>query len=144
LRVLIVEDYGDAADSLAAVLRVHGFDVAVAGDGTTAHAAAAAQPPDVLLIDIGLPGQSGWEVAPRLWGLCPCRPLTIAITGYGLPADRQRSRDAGFDFHLLKPVDPAELTAVLREHGRRMLGGAVGAQENAPTPQCRPGQVPTA
>jgi DNA-binding response OmpR family regulator len=124
LHVLIVEDQADAGDSLALVLRMYGFDVAVARDGAEAYTAARAQPPDVLLMDIGLPRLNGWEVARQLRELCPVRPLTIAVTGYGLPADRQRSRDEGFDFHLLKPVEPLELAAVLREHGRRVAGRA--------------------
>jgi CheY-like chemotaxis protein len=122
LRVLIVEDYPDAGDSLALLLRMQGFDVAVAGDGASACAVATAHAPDVLLMDIGLPGPDGWQVAKQLQGLCPCRPLTIAITGYGQPADRQRSRAEGFDLHLLKPVDPAELAAMLEEHRRALQG----------------------
>jgi DNA-binding response OmpR family regulator len=121
LRVLLVEDYADAGESQAMLLRRSGFDVAVAMDGPSACAAARDQPPDVLLADLALPEMDGYQVAKLVCGLCPVKPLVIALTGFGQEADRRRSRDEGFAYHFVKPVDPPELIAVLREHARSLF-----------------------
>jgi DNA-binding response OmpR family regulator len=125
LRILLVEDYADAGESQAMLLRRAGFDVTVAMDGPSACAAARDQPPDVLLADLALPGMDGYQVAKLVCERCPVKPLVMAITGFGQEADRRRSRDEGFAYHFVKPVDPPELIAVLREHARSLA--AVGA-----------------
>ena len=113
-RILVVDDNVDGADSLALLLELGGHEVAAAHDGREALAVAAAFAPDVVLLDIGLPELDGYEVARRL----RADPRTagarlIALTGWGSDADKRRSRDAGFDAQLTKPVDAATLTAVL-------------------------------
>jgi two-component system, OmpR family, response regulator len=114
LRVLVVEDDADGALSLAQFLRGLGHEVEVAPDGQAAVEAAQARPPDVVLLDIGLPGLDGWEVARRLQGHpAGKRPLLVALTGYGREADRRRSDEAGIDLHLTKPVDPDQLRWLL-------------------------------
>jgi PAS domain S-box-containing protein len=105
-RVLIVEDNADAAESLVLLLEVLGLRVRAVGDGPTALQAARANPPDVMLVDIGLPGMSGYEVAqqirqdPQLRGT-----VLVALTGYGQEEDRHRALAAGFDYHMVKPVE---------------------------------------
>jgi two-component system OmpR family response regulator len=114
LRVLVVEDHADTADSLALLLTLFGHEVRVARDGPTALEMARAFPPDVVLLDIGLPGIDGWQVAERLRQQSgQKRPLLIAVTGYGQDADHRRSQEAGIDLHLLKPVDPDQLRRLL-------------------------------
>jgi CheY-like chemotaxis protein len=130
-RVLIVEDDRDAATSLAVLLGLHGHSAQVAGDGWAALAAFAADPPEVVLIDIGLPGGlDGWEVARRLRELPGGRgPALIALTGYGHDQDRHRSEAAGFTFHLVKPADPTLLLQLLRGYAdrqERQEGGGKG------------------
>jgi CheY-like chemotaxis protein len=100
--------------SLAMLLRIKGHDVQVALDGPAGLRLAADQPPDVVLLDIGLPGLDGYLLA-RSIGEQPGekRPLLVAITGRNNEADRRRSVDAGIDLHLAKPVDPAQLEALL-------------------------------
>jgi len=109
LRVLVVDDSPDAAESLAKLLRLAGHEVLVAHDGQRALELAAADRPTVMLLDIGLPGMDGYEVCRRMrqQGFADAR--IIAVTGYGQDRDRQRSREAGFDSHAIKPVDPSEL-----------------------------------
>jgi PAS domain S-box-containing protein len=105
-RVLIVDDNVDAADSLGMLLREWGCDVQLANDGQSAIRAARLRSPDVVLLDIGLPGMDGFEVARRLRRAPELENvLIIAVTGYGSELDRQRSLEAGFDHHLAKPVD---------------------------------------
>jgi CheY-like chemotaxis protein len=114
LRVLVVEDHADAAASMAIFLRHYGHEVEVAPDGPAALRIAADNPPDVALLDNGLPGMDGCEVARRLQEKAAGRKLLlIAITGYGQEEDRRRSREAGIHLHLLKPVDPEELKELL-------------------------------
>jgi CheY-like chemotaxis protein len=113
-RVLVVDDNVDAAESLATVLRMWDYEVWTAFDGPEALQAAASCRPDVILLDIGLPGLDGYEVARRLRANPTAgRPLVAALTGYGQEEDRRRSREAGFDLHLVKPVDPDELLRLL-------------------------------
>ena len=109
-RVLIVEDNADARDMLRYMLEAGGQDVAEAADGHEALRAVREFRPDIALIDIGLPGMDGFEVARLIRaGAGTARLRLIALTGYGQPTDRQRARDAGFDEHLVKPVDPTRL-----------------------------------
>jgi CheY-like chemotaxis protein len=114
LRVLIVEDNRDAADSLQMLLECLGHQTAVAYTGPDGLRLALSWQPDVVLSDIGLPGLDGWELARQL-RLTPDLSQTrlIAVTGYGSDADRDRSRQAGFDYHLTKPCDPADLRGLL-------------------------------
>jgi CheY-like chemotaxis protein len=104
-RVLVVDDNVDAADMLAEAIRALGHDVRLAHDGPAAIHVAQAFAPEVVFLDIGLPGMDGYEVAVRL-RRPPLAPMTlVALTGYGRDADKLRARDAGFDQHLVKPVD---------------------------------------
>jgi CheY-like chemotaxis protein/anti-sigma regulatory factor (Ser/Thr protein kinase) len=111
-RVLVVEDNGDAREMLTALVELGGHMVQAAEDGLCALELAQSWKPDVALVDIGLPGIDGYELARRLRAR-PDRPRLIAITGYGQHADRQRAADAGFDAHFVKPVDPAQLLSAL-------------------------------
>ncbi|HEX9942031.1 MAG TPA: ATP-binding protein [Thermoanaerobaculia bacterium] len=114
LRVLVVEDNLDAAESLATLLRLWNHDVAVVHDGRTALEAAREQQPEVVLLDIGLPGLDGYQVARRLreeLGLD--HTLLVAMTGYGQPEDRRRSLEAGIHHHFVKPVEPIVLRNLL-------------------------------
>jgi len=115
-RVLVVDDNVDAAESLAMVLRLEGHDVEVAHSGPSALAAARIRPPEWVLLDIGMPGMDGYEVARTLRVEPGLENVTlVALTGWGQEEDRQRSKQAGFDHHLTKPVEPSTLQAVLSE-----------------------------
>ncbi|MCC2667839.1 MAG: histidine kinase [Armatimonadetes bacterium] len=112
--ILLVEDNVAAAVTLAEVLELWGYEVRLAHSGSLALAAAAAARPDLVLLDIGLPEMDGYEVARRLRADPTLRgTLLVALTGYGQESDRQRAREAGFDYHLTKPVDPQELERLL-------------------------------
>jgi PAS domain S-box-containing protein len=114
LRVLVVDDNADAADSMVMLLRMQGHEVDAAYDGATALETARARRPQVVLLDIGLPILSGYEVARRLRGQGGADSLLlVALTGYGHEESRRQARAAGFDHFLVKPVDPAELTQLL-------------------------------
>lgn len=113
-RVLVVDDNADAAAMLAAILRHLGSEVHVAHSGIEALREAELLRPDVILLDIGMPGMNGFEVARRLRAQRPERqPLIIAVTGWGKPDDEARSREAGFDLHLVKPVEGYQLERIL-------------------------------
>ncbi len=115
-RVLLVEDSVDGAASLATLLGLRGLVVTVVGDGVAALAAAAQSRPDIVLLDLGLPKMNGFEVCRALRALPGGEHLTIvAISGWGQESDRRHSAAAGFDAHLVKPVEVDELLAVL--HG---------------------------
>jgi two-component system CheB/CheR fusion protein len=109
----VIDDNRDAANSLA-MLRMAGHEVRTACDGPAALELAPRFRPEVVLLDIGLPGMGGYEVArrlraqPELEGVVP-----VALTGYGQDEDRRRSRENGFDYHLTKPVEPAGLQRLL-------------------------------
>jgi signal transduction histidine kinase/CheY-like chemotaxis protein len=112
--VLVVDDNRDAAEMLTLMLRLDGHEVRVAHDGAEALREVRDWTPEVVLLDIGLPGMSGYEVARHLLGGNGApRPLLVAMTGYGQDEDRRRSREAGFTHHLVKPVDPQELRQLL-------------------------------
>ncbi len=105
-RVLVVDDNVDSAEILAKLLRMSGHDVRTAYTGPTALEAAVAHLPDVVLLDIGLPGLNGYEVARRLRQDPQLKDVRlVAMTGYGQESDLQLAREAGFDRHLVKPVD---------------------------------------
>jgi signal transduction histidine kinase len=113
-RVLIVDDNLDAATSLAMVLRLEGHEVSLAHDGPAALAAIDQHRPEVVFLDIGLPGMSGYEVARRAREGGSMRDgLLVAMTGYGQDQDRQNCHEAGFDLHLVKPVDPTMIREML-------------------------------
>ncbi len=113
-RVLVVEDNQDAADSLADLLRIFGYEVRVAYSGPAGLEAAQLFHPEIVLCDIGLPGLDGYEVARRLRSDAGTTAVRlIAVTGYGDENDRERARQAGFDEHLVKPVDPDRLLGEL-------------------------------
>lgn len=112
--ILLIEDNDDARDSLQRLLELDGHRVTAAGDGDSALACLRAARPDVALIDLGLPGMDGYELARRIRLDTGDAILLVALTGYGLPADRLRTREAGFDWHLVKPVDREALDEVLR------------------------------
>lgn len=115
LRILVVDDNRDTADTEALLLRAHGHQVEVAHDGPTALELAHQFRPHVFLLDLGLPGLNGYEVAVRLRKEGFANEPLIAISGYGQPDDRERCRQAGFDHHLVKPVENSALLALLRE-----------------------------
>ena len=122
-RILIVDDNVDAAAALNLLLQSLGHETSVAHDGLQALAAAEVFRPDVVLLDIGLPGVSGYEVARRLRTGKGGALKIIAITGWGQEADRVRAAEAGFDVHLVKPVDESALRDLLEANGYN--GGAV-------------------
>jgi PAS domain S-box-containing protein len=113
LRVLVVDDNVDAADSLELLLASVGHEVAVSRDGVDAVARTITWTPDVVLLDIGLPGMSGYDVASELRRRMTAPPVIMAVTGYGQAADRAKAIAAGFDEHLVKPVDMTTLRALL-------------------------------
>jgi len=114
LRVLIADDNRDAAESLARLLEMSGHEVNVVTNGAAAIAQAASTRPDVVLLDIGMPGMDGHEVARRLRQLTNGPDMRlIAMTGYGGEDDRARSAESGFDHHLVKPIDLADLERLL-------------------------------
>jgi CheY-like chemotaxis protein len=114
-RVLVVDDNHDAADTLGMMLKYTGYESLCCYNGLQGVEAAESYKPMAIILDIGMPDITGYEACRRIreqpWGK---EPLIIALTGYGSDEDRQKSRDAGFDAHLLKPVDQAELSALLR------------------------------
>lgn len=121
VRVLIVDDHADAAESLAIVLAGEGFDVRVSYDGDVACETIESWRPAAVLLDLDLPTLGGIEIARRVRAASWSRDVRLlAITGYGRDSDRRASRAAGFDAHLIKPVEPA---AVLEWLATRESGG---------------------
>jgi CheY-like chemotaxis protein len=116
-RVLLVEDDAIAAEGLAGLLRRDGYEVRIVGDGPSALQTAEADVPDVVLLDLGLPGMDGYEVARGLRAQKTAkRPLLIAVTGYGERDERVRSYEVGMDLHLTKPVSVGELRGFLERY----------------------------
>jgi CheY-like chemotaxis protein len=111
LRVLVVDDHRDSADSLGLFLTLLGHDARVVYGGAGARAVAASFPPDVVLMDIEMPGEDGYAVARALCGQLGYRPVRVAVTCFGNLEERSRSE--GFEHHLLKPLDPAGLVPLL-------------------------------
>jgi PAS domain S-box-containing protein len=113
-RILVVDDNQDAATSLATWLKLIGNEIQIAYDGLAALEAATAFKPDIILLDIGLPKMNGYDVARRVrqqpWGE---EMVLVALTGWGQDKDREKSREAGFNHHMVKPVDHAALTRLL-------------------------------
>lgn len=127
LRILVADDSEDAAESLAMLLEFEGHTATVAHDGEEALAMAANEPPDVAILDIGMPGTSGYEVARRIraqpWGRAM---LLVAATGWGQEEDRRRALEAGFDRHLTKPMDATELAQSLPRWLEEKRAGLAG------------------
>jgi signal transduction histidine kinase len=114
-RILIADDNRDSAETLAALLRMEGHEVTSVHDGPVALSAFSEIKPDVALLDIGMPGLTGYEVARKMRQSTSGASLTlIAITGWGQDIDKERAYAAGFDHHLTKPVDPHRLAELLR------------------------------
>jgi PAS domain S-box-containing protein len=113
-RVLVVDDNADTAGGLARLLKLLGHDVEIAHDGERAIDIARRHLPEIVILDIGLPGMDGFQVARQL-RLDPCckTALIVAVSGYGQEEDRRRSQEAGFDYHLVKPVDFDALLALM-------------------------------
>jgi len=113
-RILVVDDNADAAESMAVLLAMHGHDTRLAHDGDAAMAAAAEFRPDLVFLDIGMPGLDGHETARRMreqaWGKSL---VIVALTGWGQAEDRRRSQEAGFNHHLVKPADPALVSKLI-------------------------------
>jgi len=123
LRVLVVDDNIDAAHTLAMLVQLAGHDVRIAYDGPPALTLAQTFQPQVVLLDLNLPAMDGYEVARKLRE----RPETheavlAAVSGWGQPEDRLRSKDAGFDRHFVKPVDPNIITKLLSDSHRGRAG----------------------
>jgi PAS domain S-box-containing protein len=113
-RLLVVDDNRDAADSLATLLRLQGHDVRVAHDGLAALEAAMSYRPEMVFLDIGMPAMDGYEVARRLRQQSNLENIRlVALTGWGQKEDRRRTKEAGFDYHLVKPAEPSSLEALL-------------------------------
>jgi signal transduction histidine kinase len=114
LRIVIVEDNGDTRLMLRVALELFGHEVHDAIDGPSGLDAILREHPDLALIDIGLPGFDGYEVARKVRGALGGTILLVALTGYGQPDDRRQALEAGFDAHLVKPVEPEALLGVIR------------------------------
>lgn len=116
-KILVVDDNVDAADTLEALLGMDGFDVKAVYDGVAAVAAAERIQPDVIVMDIGMPGMDGYDAARMIRQQEGGKNMTlIALTGWGQTADKDRAGQAGFDHHLVKPVDYDQLMKCLQEH----------------------------
>ena len=125
-RVLVVDDNVDAAEAIAMSLRLDGHEVKVVGDAWQALASAAVFAPQAVVLDIGLPGLNGYEIARRLRERGPGGDMTlIALTGYGQKDDRKRALDAGFDYHFVKPASTREIQVAISSG--RVAGNAKAA-----------------
>lgn len=131
-RVLICEDQVDAAQTLAALIRMRGYEVRVCHDGRSAIDEALDWRPGVAIIDIGLPGISGYGVAQFIRELSfGGGVVLIAVTGYGSPADVEAARYAGFNWHFSKPADPSSIIDVLETPNRTPRAGEGGTRLSA-------------
>jgi CheY-like chemotaxis protein len=113
--VLVADDEPDSAESLALILKLWGCQVRIASNGVSALEVAHGFVPDVVLMDLGMPFLDGWAAARQLRDEPGMREaLFVAVTGFGLRGDRRRSREVGFDYHLVKPIDPDVLLEILK------------------------------
>jgi CheY-like chemotaxis protein len=119
IRVLVADDNKDAADSLQRILALYGYEVRMAYDGEAALKLAAGFDPAIVVLDIGMPGPNGYEVARKLRERRGDKITLVALTGWGQEGDRRRATEAGFDYHLTKPVDPSLLNDLLIEIASR-------------------------
>ena len=131
-RILVVDDNRDFADSLAAMLTLAGNEVCVTYDGLEAVGVAGMWRPQVVLLDIGLPYLNGYDTARRIRdSLSDRKPLLIAVTGWGQEKDRRRSRAAGFDHHLVKPIDPAALRHLIAAREEPVSAAEAASRANS-------------
>ena len=121
MRILVVDDYPGAAQASCMLLEAMGHEVQSALDGTTALTLAVTFAPEVVILDIGLPDASGYDIARQLRSL-PRRPFIVAMTGWGTVRDRVQSLAAGIDEHVVKPASMEKLTAII-EAAKRKLNG---------------------
>jgi PAS domain S-box-containing protein len=132
-RILVVDDNQDAAESLAMVLGIMGHETRTAHDGATAIGVAAAFEPEVILLDIGMPRLNGYDTVRHIrdqeWGR---NAMVVAVTGWGQEHDQRRSRDAGFDHHLVKPVDLGQLMQLITAPWSRRRSGPHAARFGSP------------
>lgn len=144
-RVLVVDDNVDSAQSMSLLLGLEGYQVECAYDGEEALVRADRFRPEVVLLDLGLPRFSGYEVARRLRGEpTGDEVLLVAVSGYGRERDRQAAREAGFDLHLTKPADPDEVLRVLADRRTLRAAGRRAATDFTSTAQPDPGGEPPA
>ena len=130
-RILVVDDNLDAAESLGMLLRLQGHTVRTVHDGKAVLSVVEEFRPQVLMLDLGLPGKSGYEVAKELRAESQFAELVIAaVTGYGQEDDRRKSREAGFDYHLVKPIELAGIDQVLSD--ARLRGGPARSYKDVP------------
>jgi CheY-like chemotaxis protein len=117
---LVVDDNVDSAESIVKLLQLHGHDARCAFNGASALLIARQFEPDLILLDISLPDMDGYEVLRRLRGQSPASGAFVAaVTGFGQPEDRRRTREAGFDHHLVKPFGPDVLMEMLQSLGQQ-------------------------
>jgi len=121
-RVLVVDDNLDSADTMAELVRIWGYEVRTAHDGPAALECARSFLPNVVLLDVGLPGMNGYEVARRLRAEGLAGDLLVSVTGYGQEEDRRKAEEAGFDHHLTKPVNPDTLLRLVAQEDRGPTG----------------------
>ena len=141
-RVLVVDDNADAAATLALLLQLKGHEAFTAGDGGAALEVAERQRPDLVFLDIGLPDMNGLEVARKLRALLGDRAAVVALTGWGREEDRSRSRAAGCDAHLTKPVDPDAIDAALSlVHGGGSWQAEAAGLQRPPLPAFAAGEA---
>jgi CheY-like chemotaxis protein len=118
LRIVIADDNRDAAESLAMLLRMDGHEVSVAHDGAEALGVVAAVRPHMAVLDIGMPGMNGYEVAQSIRTGPQSGPIVlVALTGWGQAQDLERAKAAGFDHHLVKPAEPGAVRSLLTTIG---------------------------
>jgi CheY-like chemotaxis protein len=123
LRVLVVDDHRDTADSWSALVQIWGYDARVAYDGAAAFELAAAYQPDVLLVDIAMPQMNGCQLVRQLRRqLSLTGKLLVAVTGYADETHRLLCAEAGFDLFLVKPVEPSAMENLLRRHQQQLAG----------------------
>jgi signal transduction histidine kinase/ActR/RegA family two-component response regulator len=132
-RILVIEDNADAREMLRIALTMAGHEVHEAADGETGVAMAGRVVPDILLVDVGLPGLDGYEVARRVRAGAAANASLIALTGYGQSEDRQRALEAGYDAHLVKPVVPEQLAQVIAESPGQPPAGEPRTSARAPS-----------
>jgi signal transduction histidine kinase/ActR/RegA family two-component response regulator len=130
LRILVADDNQDAADSLQRVLSLYGYDARVTYDGRSALQLGESFNPEIAILDIGMPGATGYEVASAMRKRRGNGVTLVALTGWGQEADRRRATEAGFDYHLTKPVDPSLLNDLLVEIALRAGQTAPGQTQS--------------
>jgi CheY-like chemotaxis protein len=118
-RILVVDDNQDSSDMLADILGVYGMTAQAAYDGAEALLLSQAFEPDIMFVDLGMPGMDGYEVARTLRARSPERPFLVALTAWDDPESRARVREAGFDLHMAKPASLPLIVRTICDHARR-------------------------